>query len=35
MLSIIAHDQQEPIYVDDEISFGGILIPKNKTTEAL
>ena len=30
---IIAHDKQQPTYVDDEISGGGRPIPKNKTTE--
>ena len=32
MCSIIAHDKQQPIYVDDESSRGGIPIPNNATT---
>ena len=35
MCSIIAHDKQQPIYFDDEISGGGISKPKNATKEAL
>ena len=35
MCSIISHDKQQPIYVDDEISSEGRPIPKNATTEAL
>ena len=31
MCSIIAHDKQQPAYVDDEISGGGRPIPKNET----
>ena len=35
MCSIIAHYKQQPTHVDDEISVGGIPIPKNETTAAL
>ena len=35
MCSIIAHNKQQPVYVDNEISGGGKPIPKNTTTEAL
>ena len=32
MCSIIEHDKQQPKYVDDESSGGGIPIPNNETT---
>ena len=35
MCYIISHDKQQPTYVDDEISGGGIPITKNATTESL
>ena len=35
MCSITAHDNQQPTYVNDEISGGGREIPKNATTAAL
>ena len=35
MCSIIAHNKQQPLYDDDEISIGVRPIPKNSTTEAL
>ena len=35
MCSITEHDKQQPTYVDDASSGGGISIPKNKTTAAL
>ena len=35
MCSIIAHDKQQPTYVDDSISDGGRSISKNATTSAL
>ena len=35
MCYIISHDKQQPTYVDDEISGGGIPITNNKTTESL
>ena len=34
MCYIIAHDKQQPIYVEDERSDGGRPIAKNETTEA-
>ena len=33
--SINTHDRQQPTYVDDESSSGGIVIPNNATTAAL
>ena len=35
MCSIIAHDKQQPTYVDDEISAGGRPIPNHLETEVL
>ena len=35
MCCITAHDKQQPTYVDDLISVGGIAMPKNETTAAL
>ena len=35
MCYIIAHDKQQPIHIDDEISVRVIPIPKNSTTEEL
>ena len=35
MCSIIAHDKQQPIYVDDKSSGGCKAITKNARTEAL
>ena len=35
MCSITAYDRQQPTYVDDARSAGGIAIPKNETTVAL
>ena len=32
MCSITAYDRQQPTYVDDARSAGGIAIPKNETT---
>ena len=35
MYSIIAHDKQQPTYVDDERNGGGRPIPNNTTIESL